>query len=98
VPQSIVDIEKDSLKALIDSREELVTYKKYSLIRINLLLNYFQKGSFQVQENAYKHYLKTRPLADSGSVRAAKNIRISHPVLPINPIFSNYILSAYLFL
>jgi hypothetical protein len=68
VPQAIVDIEKDALKYLIESRVEL-------------------QSAFQVQENGYKQYLKSRPLANSASVRAAKNIRMLHPVLSVHPIF-----------
>ena len=50
----------------------------------------FKASAFQVQENAYKQYLKSRPLANSTSVKAAKNIRILHPVLPIHPLLSKF--------
>ena len=44
-----------------------------------------------MQENAYKQYLKSRPLASTSSVRSAKNIRLLHPVLGVHPIFSKKI-------
>jgi ATP-dependent RNA helicase DDX54/DBP10 len=69
VPQDLINIEKDAIKSMIESKIELA-------------------GAFQTQENAYKQYLKSRPLASTQSVRAAKNIRLVHSALPIHPIFS----------
>jgi len=61
---------------------------KNSLNFFNLKFFFEQQSAFQVQENAYKQYLKSRPLASTSSVRAAKNIRLLHPVLGVHPIFS----------
>ncbi|RNA16152.1 ATP-dependent RNA helicase DDX54 [Brachionus plicatilis] len=67
VPQSIIDVEKDTIRTLLEEKIDL-------------------KCAFEVQENAYKQYLKSRPLSGAASVRAAKNIRQLHPFLPIHPL------------
>ncbi len=54
---------------------------------INILF-VFKQCALKVQENGYKQYLKSRPIANGHSVKAAKNIRLIHPVLAIHPIFS----------
>ena len=70
-------------QAIID--EESETVKKLTDINVDLV------NLFQVQQNAYQHYLRSRPASSYASVKQMKQAHQQISNMPIHPIFKqNY--------
>jgi ATP-dependent RNA helicase DDX54/DBP10 len=63
--------------------EELETIRKLTDVNVDLI------NLFQVQQNAYQHYLKTRPTSTYASVKQMKQSHHQILNMPLHPIFKD---------
>lgn len=73
IPQSVIDIEKETVKTLIQSKTELISAEK-------------------VQNNAYKQYVKSRPLPSAKILKSIKKQATVGLKIDIHPLLSKKVI------